>query len=134
MRNVQPITDKFAIGLSMACAVHCLLTPLLLVAIPSLGVLGLENELFHATMALLVIPTSIISLMIGCKTHKNYKLFVYSFLGLSLLTSALFLHEVVGETGEKILTIIGATLIAYSHYRNFRLCQAHHDCHCDGNQ
>lgn len=131
MQSLQPITDKCAIGLSMACAIHCLLTPFLLVTIPSISVLGLDNELFHVGMAVLVIPTSIISLTIGCRAHKHYRLFAYSIVGLLLLISALFLHDIVGEVGEKIMTIIGAGFIAYSHYLNFRLCQAHHDCHCE---
>ncbi|AKE52037.1 MerC domain-containing protein [Kangiella geojedonensis] len=130
MQNPQPISDKIAISLSLACAVHCLITPFLLVAMPSLAVLGLGDELFHKTMAILVIPTSIISLTIGCKTHKKYRLLMLSFIGLTLLISALMLHENLGEIGEKLLTVIGAAFISYSHYSNFKLCQAIKHCPC----
>lgn len=130
MRNPQPISDKIAISLSLACAVHCLITPFLLVAVPSLAVLGLGDELFHQTMAVLVIPTSIISLTLGCKLHKRYHLFLLSLIGLTLLIAALMFHDSIGEYGEKLFTVLGAGFIAYSHYRNFKLCQAHKHCGC----
>ncbi len=129
MLNIQPITDKFAISLSLACAIHCLVTPILLIALPSLTVLGLDDEAFHKAMVIIVVPTSVLSLFIGCKKHKHYQLYFYSFTGLALLILALFLHDTfMGEYGEKIATLIGAGLIAYSHYRNFRLCNVHENC------
>lgn len=50
MKTAQEYTDNFAIGLSMLCAIHCLLLPLILVALPSLGALQLQNEAFHFWM------------------------------------------------------------------------------------
>ena len=67
MKTVQEYTDKFAIGLSMLCAIHCLLLPLLLIALPSISALQLQNEAFHFWMLATVIPTSLYALTIGCK-------------------------------------------------------------------
>ena len=70
MKTVQEYTDKFAIGLSMLCAIHCLLLPLLLVALPSISALQIENEAFHFWMLAAVIPTSLYALSMGCKKHQ----------------------------------------------------------------
>lgn len=37
VRKPRSLRDKVAVWLSLACAVHCLATPLLLVALPALG-------------------------------------------------------------------------------------------------
>ncbi|MDA0237950.1 MAG: MerC domain-containing protein [Proteobacteria bacterium] len=125
MRSIQAITDRTSIGLSLVCAVHCLFVPVLLVAVPSLASLPLDNEAFHAWMLVAVLPISIFALTLGCKKHKQYKILALGLLGLSSLVSALLFESLVGETGEKLLTLLGAGLIAWGHLTNFRLCQQH---------
>lgn len=51
--------DKFAIGLSAMCAIHCLAVPVLLVLLPSAAALGLGNEQFHFWMLVAVLPSSL---------------------------------------------------------------------------
>lgn len=131
MRTAQEITDKFAISLSLLCAMHCLALPVMLVLLPSLTALQLDNEAFHHRMLVAVLPTSIYALVMGCKKHKRYQLLFLGFTGLTLLVLAVLLGEdITGEYGEKTLTVLGATLIASGHYLNFRLCQQHTNCDC----
>jgi hypothetical protein len=125
MKNFLAASDYTSIGLSLACAVHCLALPLLLVAIPSLASLGLDNELFHLWMLVAVIPISIFALTLGCKKHNRYSLLLLGFLGIACLISAVLLEGLLGETGEKVLTLIGASLIAWGHFTNFKLCKTH---------
>ena len=47
MKTTQVMTDKLAIGLSLLCTFHCLALPILLVLLPSIAALGLDNENFH---------------------------------------------------------------------------------------
>lgn len=129
MKIAQELTDKFAISLSMLCAIHCLILPLLLVLLPSLGSLQLQNEAFHLWMIAAVIPTSIYALTIGCKKHQRYRLLFWGVFGLILMILAVSLgHEIVGESGEKILTLLGATFVVIAHLGNFRRCQQHKSC------
>ena len=129
MRATQAFTDKFSIGLSMLCAIHCLLLPLLLVAIPSLGSLHLQNESFHTWMIVAVIPTSIFALTIGCKKHQRYRLLLWGVTGLILMVLAITLgHDIVGEAGEKVLTLLGATFVVIAHWGNFKRCQQRKNC------
>lgn len=132
---VQEITDKVSIGLSLLCAIHCLVLPFILVLLPSLAALQLDDEAFHIWMLVAVFPTSVYALTMGCKRHKRYRLLALGAAGLTLLSFAAFLgHEIAGEYGEKILTVLGASLIAAGHFANFRLCQKHSDCACPEHQ
>ncbi len=131
MRASQIFTDKLAIGLSMACTIHCLVLPILLIMLPSLAALNIHDESFHLWMAIAVIPTSLYALSLGCKEHKRYQLLYMGIIGLTLLISALILgEERIGETGEKILTVLGSSLLVLGHWSNFRLCQTLQHKHC----
>ncbi len=134
MNNLQIYTDKAAIGLSLLCTIHCLAVPLAIILLPSLAALQLNDEAFHVWMVLVVVPTSTFALTAGCRQHKRYHLLIVGFLGLTCLILAVLLGEIfLGETFysesmEKILTSIGAGMIAYGHYRNYRLCQSQEHC------
>ena len=123
MKTTQAMTDKLAIGLSLACTLHCLALPVLLVLLPSMAALQLDNEAFHIWMVAAVLPISIYALTLGCKQHKRYQLFLWGGIGLGLLVLALALgEERIGEIGEKTLTVLGATFVAIGHWFNYRLC------------
>ena len=131
MKTAQVITDKLAIGLSLMCAIHCLAITSLLALLPSMVALPLENEAFHLWMVVAVIPSSFYALTLGCKQHKRYRLVILGSIGLALLVLAVVLgEELIGEAGEKMLTVFGACFVAAGHWFNFRLCQAqeHIDC------
>lgn len=130
MKNLHAVSDQVAIGLSLLCAIHCLALPTLLVLLPSLVSLQLDNEAFHTWMVYAVMPISIYALTLGCSKHQRYRVLAFGVTGLALLVSALLLEESVGELGEKGLTLLGASLIAWGHYSNFRLCRQHEDCDC----
>ena len=96
--------DRAAIGISALCIAHCLVLPVALVLAPSLTLLTvLNDEMFHKLLILLVLPTSIFAL--------------------TLCMTALFGHDYLGEELEKLFTLVGAILVALSHFFNFRLCQ-----------
>ena len=45
-------------------------------------------------------------------------------MGLSIMVmAALIGHELLGEWGEKLMTLAGAMIIAASHMSNFQLCR-----------
>ncbi|ALM92720.1 MULTISPECIES: MerC domain-containing protein [Alteromonas] len=121
--NFQKISDKAAIALSMLCVVHCLLLPVLLILLPPLaGALAFDDELFHKTLLFFVVPISVIALMMGYFYHRNHTMLLIGGMGLSLLILAVVLgHDVLGEYGEVVLTVIGSSFIAFSHIRNLRL-------------
>ncbi len=135
MRNLQVITDKTAISLSLLCAIHCLALPLIVALLPSLAALGLEDEAFHFWMVIAVIPTSVIALTMGCKKHKRYSVLMIGAVGLCILAAAAFLGEdILSEFWEKGLSLIGTTFIAVGHVWNYRLCRQKVNCDCPENK
>lgn len=131
LKNFQIITDKAAIGLSLLCAFHCLALPFILVLFPSMIALQLKNESFHLWMILAVIPTSAYALTLGCNQHKKHKLLILGLIGLGFLISAVIFGErFLGEALEKVLTVIGAGIVMYAHFTNYRLCRDKENCEC----
>ena len=131
MKNLQILSDKVAIGLSLACAIHCLAFPLMVILLPAFAALPLTDEAFHIWMVVAVIPTSLYALSLGCKQHKRYQLIGFGLAGIACLILALVLGEMLlGEAGEKILTTVGVVLLAYGHSQNYRLCRQPIDCAC----
>ena len=76
MNTIRSFADRTAISLSLICAIHCIVFPLLVVSLPVLAALNLGDEAFHQWMIVAVIPTSIFALTLGCKKHSNSKVFV----------------------------------------------------------
>ena len=126
MRTIQNFTDKMAISLSLLCAIHCLAFPLVILLLPTVAALQLNDEAFHLWMLVAVIPTSLYALTMGCQQHKHYRLLAVGLVGLLFLVSAV----VLGGVWEKVLTCIGAGIMAFGHYRNYRLCQHEENCEC----
>ena len=131
IHSIRSLSDKTAIGLSLLCALHCLAFPLMVVMLPSFAALGLDGEAFHLWMVLAVIPTSVFALTLGCKRHQRYRVVLVGSVGLLILTAtAIAGAALLGETAEKALTLLGATVIALGHYWNYRLCQQQQACDC----
>jgi len=131
MVNLQSITDKTAISLSLLCTIHCLVFPIITVLLPSFVAIPLQDEIFHTWMVLAVVPVSIFALTMGCKNHKRYQVLFIGNIGLLILSVvAFFGHDLLGETLEKTFTAIGAIIIATAHVWNYRLCQHQNICAC----
>jgi len=111
----------------MLCAIHCLSLPLLLGFFPALGATIFGQEAFHVWLLWLVIPLSIVALTMGCRTHKDGLVILLGLTGLAVLIAAAVAgHDLLGETGERIATLVGATAIAVGHLRNYALCRRAH--------
>ena len=124
MNNVQVTADKAAVVLSIACAVHCLLLPVALIVLPAIATLPLGDESFHQMLLMGVIPVSMMAMLLGCRQHRNAWVAGTCLLGLGiLLFAALFGHDLAGEAGEKILTVLGSAVVVFGHVQNYRRCQ-----------
>jgi hypothetical protein len=123
--GARPLADKTAIGLSLLCAVHCLALPILIVLAPALGSLAIADESFHLWMVTVVVPVSAYALYMGCREHRKMLVLGIGAAGILLLIAAVILgHDVLGEAGERGLTLAGAALVAWSHLQNYRLCRS----------
>jgi hypothetical protein len=129
MTTMQVQTDKLAIGFSMVCVVHCLVLPILLILLPPFsGLFALDDEMFHQWMLYAVLPISIAALIMGYLHHRSFKVFVVGSIGLVLIILSTTLgHDVLGDTGEVVISILGSMIIAYGHFRNYQLSSAKHE-------
>ena len=87
--------DKAAIGLSFACALHCLAVPLFLAIFPSSALSGLGDERIHLGLLLLIIPISVFSLTVGCRLHRSRTVVALGVTGICLLCLSAFLAHLL---------------------------------------
>ena len=123
MIKSQLRSDKLAMGLSMACVIHCFFAPSIIILAYGVSSFAVEAELIHYLLLFLTVPISTFALDIGYKNHKVSSFFYSGFIGLSLLVLAVLLESIVGEPGERGLTVLGSSILAFSHYKNHRVCK-----------
>jgi uncharacterized membrane protein len=116
--------DRFGVAASCICAVHCAMAPLLVAALPFLGVGFLAEEQTEWTIVLVAVAVGIFSMVpayIG--RHRRSGPLILFGSGLCVIVIArIWLEErLVFETP---VVIVGAVLIATSHLLNLRLCQS----------
>lgn len=120
--------DTAAVVLSGICMLHCLALPIALTILPIVNVTLLDESTFHLIMVAVILPISVIALSIGCRQHKDKLTLVLGSVGLLILTvTAIFGHDVLGLTGERIVTSIGGLILAAAHIQNYRCCR-NDDC------
>ena len=127
--KINPITDKFAAGLSIACALHCLLVPSFLIITSGALALSIDNELIHWTILFLALPISVYALITGVSNHNDYGVFLAGLAGLGILIASALSESLLVETAVIIFTLMGSTLVVYAHTKNFQLCKEL-DCDC----
>ena len=116
--------DAAAVVLSVVCLLHCLALPVALTVLPIVNVTLLDESTFHLIMMAVILPISIIALTIGCRQHKDKLTLVLGSVGLGILTiTAIFGHELLGLTGERIVTSIGGLILAAAHIQNYLCCR-----------
>ncbi len=118
----QGATDVVAATLSSLCLVHCLLLPLLLLALPALAVtlhVGLlATGGFHWLLIAVAVPVSALALWKGFVRHHNRQPAVLALLGFALMALGAMAHgQPLAESG---LTIAGGALVALAHWRNWQ--------------
>ena len=130
MIRTQLTTDKFAMSLSMICVIHCLFTPSFIILTSTFFSFSYDNEFMHKMTLLLAVPISIFALIMGYKNHKTISFLPIGILVLLILILAVLLGErVLGEYGEKGLTLLGSIFVTYSHFKNHQVC-INLDCSC----
>jgi hypothetical protein len=141
--------DRLAISFAAVCAVHCLLTPVLIIVLPIVATSFFVHEDFHLWMMVLVLPTTCFAIFMGCRKHKDRYVAALSAIGLSILLLTL-IHERSTSSAHteaaSCLTdckscardiwvepipmqasvwfnTLGGLLLASAHVRNFSMCR-----------
>jgi len=118
---LRPLADKVAVGLSGLCAIHCLALPFAIALSPAIASLAISDESFHLWMVVAVVPISVFAIGAGFRTHKRASVVLVCVIGLGLITAAALAgHAHLGAAGERAMTLVGALMIAVSHFLNYR--------------
>lgn len=127
-----PWLDRLAISVSFLCLAHCLLLPVLLVLLPSLGATFFASESMHAWLVYLALPISLFALSMGCRQHRKGLILIFGMVGLAILILGIFVEPLgLDHELETVFTVTGALFIAFAHLRNFLQCKKVNNCHCD---
>lgn len=123
--DLRSFADGVGIVGSAICALHCLATPILILAGSSVPLWQADDESFHQAMLWLIVPSSVLAFSLGCWRHKDrwvLGLGVIGLLGITLPIAAP--SGALGEVGERWVTVCAAVLLVAAHLRNFKRCRA----------
>ncbi len=116
--NLKINWDGLGIATSLACAIHCIVLPLLLTSLPLFGINIVHNVYFEWGMILLAFIVGVYSLLHGYKTHHKNLLPVFLFIaGFLLLVTKQFFIPIEGY-----FVVPAVILIVIAHYLNYKLC------------
>ncbi len=120
--------DAAGVALSIACGIHCLLTPILLLALPSVGE-AFHNPMVHRLIAMGVTSIAAFALWRGYRRHKHLLPLIIGAAGVLMIWGALFVphqthdHDHFHLPAGTIMTIIGSALMITGHIINIRNCR-----------
>lgn len=130
MIKTQQNSDKVAMSLSFACVIHCFFVPSFLILTSGFLSFSIDNEVIHKFIVSIAVPVSLFAFFSGYKNHQKVSFLPLGLIGLTLLIlSAVLGESILGESGEKMLTLIASICVLYAHYMNHKLCQEL-DCSC----
>lgn len=114
------ILDNAAIALSGLCLIHCLLLPVIVVALPLLA--QFNETHFHTQMLIVVVPVSLLAFALGYRHHNNKAIVGWGIVGILILfIGGTVVHADFGRLADSLLTMAGSLVLAVAHYRNNRL-------------
>lgn len=114
--SIRDRLDRVGVLLSGLCALHCVLS-IVLVSVLGLGGQALLAPSIHRVGLALAIAVGVVTLGIGAARHGRHGPMVIGAAGIALMSLGL-----VSQHGlvEAVLTIAGVSLVATAHLRNLR--------------
>lgn len=133
----KSIFSNLSILFSSVCVLHCMMTPVLILLLPTLS--EFFSETVELVLVMAILPLSLAGFIPTWARHKNYSLLRIFLFGLSfVIFSQLFIHTPhenlatqssvsLGPTYIKsIIMFIGAAFVAFAVYKNNKHT---HVCH-----
>lgn len=109
--------DRLGIGLSGACAIHCMLVPVFIALIPLWPAAGRFHDYTHLIFFIAIAPTVWFSLR---QFHSNRKVTVYLTAGVLIIFAAWALGGWLGMYGEAGVTLAGSSILIHGHWLNYK--------------
>jgi hypothetical protein len=110
--------DRFGIGVSGICAIHCLVVPVLVSVLPLWSFTGVIHDWLHPIFILFLLPVVYFS---AKRSHYDRKITTVLITGFFLLLIGwLAGHFWLGLLFESITTLAGSILLIIGHWMNYR--------------
>ena len=106
----------------IACAIHCLAMPILIVVLPAIGSTFLFHSWFEYLFLGIGVLFSLLSLCWGYKYHRKLRVFSFLFAAVSFFFLA---HQVEYEL---VFMLAGSTCLVTANVVNSRLCKSCSHC------
>ncbi len=119
--------DRVGSWISLGCAIHCALMPLLLLAIPAAGLGAALGEGVEAWISAVAVTLAGFSVGWGCVRHRRFRALWPLVAGASLLGGARW-FDLEESWVELAIVVGGGLLLALSHRMNRQLCAACPSC------
>lgn len=131
-RSTRSILDRLGAVGSLLCAMHCALLPLVIAALPSLGVAAWLGDGFERGFVLFATMLGLFSVVWGYRRHGAVRALGLLLPGLATLWIGVLydpLHHAL--VPHAIAMTFGGTLVGMAHLANLRLNHGHvHDASC----
>jgi hypothetical protein len=121
--------DRLGISVSLACVLHCLLLPVMILLGPVFGQF-FTDPIFHLFIAIIVIPVAIYALASGYRKHRVFNVLILGGLGLAAIgiglvieQSHIEIHAAHSSTLSAVAMITAGLTLAAAHLMNLRHCR-----------
>lgn len=122
--------DRFGIGVSGICAIHCLFFPILISVLPLMSVSSFIHEWAHPIFVLLLAPAVYFA---SRRSHFDKTITSILVIGfLAVVIGWLVGHYWLGILFETSMTLFGSGMLIAGHwfnYRHHRVCKNHSHNH-----
>ena len=119
------LVDNVGACLSFACAIHCMATPLLIIALPLIGLGFLLGESVELVMIAAAVGLAVGSLTWGYRHHRKWRIFLL--LGGAFVCIFIARFQ-VPEQYHGVFMGGGGLLLMAGHLLNRRFCRACQHC------
>ncbi len=116
--NLHQHLDKMGIGVSLLCAIHCAVLPLIMTTLPLLGLEFFGSAFMESLIILLSLVIGITSLVSSVSQHKKRLPLYIMLCGFVAIFAG---HFLVSGKAEWILLAMGGLAVATAHYINWQL-------------
>lgn len=117
--------DKIGIAATSLCALHCILLPIILPALPLLGLSFLAD---HSWEHFFLIATAVLGTVALFSGFRRYHRRLYPFYLLYLGVSIYWIKHDFSQAYEMYFIVVGAGFIMGAHFLNIKLCNSCKQC------
>lgn len=125
------LADRFGATASFLCAVHCALLPLVIAALPALGLGFLADHAYERAFIAFASLLALTTLVVGFRRHQRFAAFWFLAPGICLLITGIVIDFDHASILHAALVALGGTLVTCAHLTNLRLAHGHvHNAAC----